>query len=240
MLERVTIQDIYRTCESTTKDLKSYLPQCLMEAWMHHVIEDKKYAKFWCREEDVFKIYTIFYAYLARYILNLKCCSRNRSKFDTLMVERLTALVLDKINSGYEMLDKIVQTNSSLFPDDELNTIYNRIECFFSIYSDTCCSCMGKISTSTYCSTCVKEEIIKEEITHYEYLWYNTGFRNVHQLTEPISVRIGHEKFGICVVPKPFTDVTSVNDLFIHREALVRFTHCKSHTAPSLSRCCAT
>ena len=208
---------------------------------MNHVIEDKEFAKFWrWEEEQVFQIYTIFYAYLDQYMINPKCCSRNRSKFDTLMVERLTALLLDKINSGYEMLDKIVQTNYSLFPDDELNTIYSRIECFFCIYSDTCCSCMGKIATSMYYPTCVKEERIKEEITHYEHLWYNRGFRNVHKLIKPISIGLGHEKFTICVVSKPLTDATSVSDLFLHRAALVRFTHCKSRTAPCLSRCCAT
>ena len=242
MLESVKIQDIYRSCEPTSEDLTLYLPSSLLQVWIENVIDAKEYVHFWSREEESFEIYTIFYAYLDRYIINPKCCTDNRSKFDTLMLEQLTQPVLDKINSGYEMLDKIEQADSSLFPNCEWwphGTIYTRLEHFFEVFSDTCCSCMNDLHTASSTCTCVSEEIIKEEIIHYEHWWYNTGFRNVYQLTKPVSFEEKDYNFNICVVPKPLTDVTSVNDLFIHRAVLVRFTHCKSCTTPHLSRCCA-
>ena len=203
MMERVEIEDIYRRCKPTAKDLQPYLPESLLKAWQEHVISEKEYIHFWYREEASFEFYTIFYAYLDQYIFNPKCCRDNRSQFESLMLEGLNEQVLSKISRGYQMLDEIINADNTLFPSDEDDSIYSRIELFFFKYSNTCCSCTTDFRNQSslippHCSTCVKHEIIKEELLHSEHRWVHTGFKNMYMCNK---VEIGVCLFVFTLIP---------------------------------------
>ena len=119
MQDTVTIHDVYRICETMVQDLRPYILNCLIEQWRDEVIHKDEIANFWYSTEGTFEIYIIFYAYLDRYVVNPKCCPKNRSSLFFQVEEHLTERVLDKINHGYEMLEKLLELGPSYFPDDE-------------------------------------------------------------------------------------------------------------------------
>ena len=162
MEETVTIHDVHRICETMVQDLTPYIPNCLIEWWRNEVIHKEEVTNFWFRTESTFQIYTMFYAYLDRYIVNPKCCPKNRSSLFFQVEERLTERVLDKINHRYEMLEKLLELDPSYFPDDEDASIYSRIEYFFYRHLLRCCSCTHPFSGESrdiICALCMKDEI---------------------------------------------------------------------------------
>ena len=237
MEETVTIHDVHRICETMVQDLTPYIPNCLIERWHNEVIHKEEIANFWFCTKSTFQIYTMFYTYLDRYIINPKCCPKNRSSLFFQVEECLTERVLDKINHGYEMLQKLLELDLSYFPDDEDPSIYSRIEYFFYRYQLRCCSCTHPFSREgrdIICALCMKDEIIKEELIHNEGMWYNTGYKNLYQMVKPLFIHYECMHLDISVVTKPFGEIANVSDLFNCRVALVRFTHCTSRTPPHL------
>jgi len=139
------------------------------------------------------------------------------------------------------MLDKLltIETEFSLEKGGD-NSIYTKIEHFFKLYGNVCCSCMTPF-TNDKCFVCDKKYFIREELAHSTELWYNTGYRNIYQSCLPVYMRSLKEKFELSVVPEPMDEgSTLVPEIFTERAALVRFTNCKSRTPPRLTRCCAT
>ena len=243
MEETVTIHDVHRICETMVQDLTPYILNCLIEWWRNEVIHKEEIANFWFHTESTFQIYTMFYAYLDQYIFNPKCCPKNRSSLFFQVEEHLTERVLDKINHGYEMLEKLLELDLSYFPDDEDPSIYSRIEYFFYRHQLRCCSCTHPFSgegRDINCTLCMKDEIIKEELIQNEEMWYNTGYKSLYQMVKPLFICYECMHFNISIVTKPFWKIANISDLFNCRSALVRFTHCTSCTPPHFTHCCVT
>ena len=241
MEETVTIHDVHRICETMVQDLTPYIPNCLIEWWRNEVIHKEEITNFWFPTERTFQIYTMFYAYLDRYIINPKCCPKNKSSLFFQVEEYLRERVLDKINHGYEMLEKLLELDPSYFPDDEDASNYSRIEYFFYRHQLRCCSCTHSFDGEGWdiiWALCMKDEIIKEEHIHNEGMWYNTGYKHLYQMVKPLFICYKCMHFNISIVTKPFGEIVNVSDLFNCRAVLVRFTHCTSRTPPCLTCCC--
>ena len=138
------------------------------------------------------------------------------------------------------MLDEIIDVDDTLFPTDEdvVLTISFGNTVTLVAHAPQISKINGRSPPPT-CSTCVKHEIIKEELLHSEHRWFNTGFKNVYMLTRPLYMRHEETEYQIFVVSKPLAKETSIHDLFVHRAALTRFVGCKTWTPPRLSQCCA-
>ena len=221
MTERILIRDIFRNCDCTLEDLHPYLPKNLLKAWQENVVPKEEEVHFWFRIEDYFEIYTIFYVYLDKFIINPECCRENRSELKTFTIERLSETTLSKISHGYRMLDEIIKADNSLFPEDGDNSLFSRIEHFFLKYTDTCCSCTTSLEEEEQCITCVKPEIIREELIHSEDHWYNTGLQNVHMLTRLVYMRPVKQTYQIAIIPKPLMGELSIHDILTSRAALL-------------------
>ena len=198
MEETVTIHDVHRICETTVQDLTPYIPNCLIEWWHNEVIHKEENANFWFCTESRFQIYTMFYTYLDQYIVNPKCCPKNRSSLFFQVEEHLTERVLDKINHGYEMLEKcwswiliislMMKTNPftgelSIFSTD-INWGVAHAHIPFS-----------REGRDIICTLCIKDEIIKEELIHNEEMWYNTGYKNLYQMVKPLFIHLQMHAF---------------------------------------------
>ena len=186
-------------------------------------LSQRRNSKLLVSHRGTFQIYTIFYTYLDRYIVNPKCCPKNRSSLFFQVEEHLTERVLDKINHGYEMLEKLLELGLSYFSDDEDPSIYSRIEYFF-LQTSMGHPFIGE-GRDIICTLCKKDEVIKEELIHNEDLWYNTRYKNLFQIVKPLFIRYKSMHFDISVVTKPFGEVANDSDIFNCKAALVRFTH---------------
>ena len=208
-----------------------------------HREENPRFWYRWNKGVDTYEIFTVFYAYLDKFIINPECCKENRSTFSFKLSENSTRRDVQRLSHGYEMLEKLLQLDESHFPKDGDLTVYSKIEHFYYKHYNKCFSCTytyNGVGKNYVCSTCMKDEIIKEEIMHKKEMWFNTGLKNVYMLQKPLFIRYEHMIFEISVVTKPLGEITSVADLFFNRAATIRFTNCKSRTPPRLTRCCST
>ena len=152
----------------------------------------------------------IFYVYLDRFIINPDCCQQNRSSFFFKIDEHLTARELEKISNRYAMLEKLLELDEFLFPADGDPSVYSKIEHFYLKHQNMCCSCTHQYDgegKNYLCATCIKDEIIKEELIHRGEMWYNTRFKNVYQLEKPLFIRYENMEFEFSLVTQPLKDV---------------------------------
>ena len=237
------MEDIHRICEATCHDLTPYISRHLVENWQEKVIHKEENPRFWYQPNNAYEIYTVFYAYLDKFIINPECCKENRSTFSFKLAENSTQREVERLKHGYEMLEKLLELDENNFPEDDDPSIYSKIEHFYNQHYNRCFSCTytyNGVGKHYVCATCMKDEIIKEELMHKKEMWFNTGFKNVYMMHKSLFIRYEHMFFEISVVTKPLGEITSVADLFFNRAATVRFTHCKSRTPPCLTRSCAT
>ena len=151
--------------------------------------------RFWyrCHEGvDMYEIFTMFYAYLDKFIINPKFCEQNRSTFSFRLSENSTPRDIVRLHHGYEMLEKLLQLDESHFPKDDDPTVYSKIKHFSYKHYNKCFSCThtyNSVGKNYVCSTCMKDEIIKEEIMHKKEMWFNTGLKNLYMLQKPLFIR---------------------------------------------------
>ena len=104
--------------------------------------------------------------------------------------------IKEKLRSGQEMLEKIINMEGNFFPDDKDRSVFGKVQFFYNTFANCCISC-GDAFDGGVCFCCATRCIQVEELFHVEIIWYNTGRQNVYTIPEPFYCRDMQQ--GFCV-----------------------------------------
>ena len=92
--------------------------------------------------------------------------------------------IKEKLHSGQEMLEKIINMEENFFPDDKDRSVFGKVQFFYNTFGNCCISC-GDAFDGGECWWCATQCIQVEELFHAENVWYDTSHQNVYTTPEP-------------------------------------------------------
>ena len=145
--------------------------------------------------------------------------------------------IKEKLHSGQEMLDKIINIEENFFPNDKDKSIFGKVQFFYNTVTNCCISC-GETFDGGECWCCTTQHIQMEELFHAENIWYNTGCQNVYIALEPFYSQDMQQGFRVGLI----TQRLDKNKWYsAERAAVQRFLGCSKrieHQIPSLFLLC--
>ena len=176
LMETVELSDFFRHCPLSEKDKKE-IRKCPKWQRGHEAEYEMEDVYFWIgglvKHQ---RIFTTLVAYFKTYIGEPDCCKINNSMVRMTIADCENPKIKEKLRSGQEMLDKIINIEQNFFPDDKDKSVFGKVQFFYNTFANCCISC-GETFDSGECWCCATRRIQVEELFHAENIWYNTAVK---------------------------------------------------------------
>ena len=149
LMETVKIDNLMRHCPLTEKDKKIIRKQT-PEPMEEYERED---VHFWIGPPSRHPIFTTFAAYLKKYICQPDCCINNESVIAMNIADAENPKIKEKLHSGEQMLEKIMNMDESFFPNVADKSFFGKLQFFYNYIANCCVSC-GDTFDGEQCLLC--------------------------------------------------------------------------------------
>ena len=133
------------------------------------------------------------------YICEPDCCKNNNSVVRMTIADCEKPKIKEKLCSGQEMLDKIINIEENFFPDDKDKSVFGKVQFFYNTFANCCISCRETFHGGE-CWCCATRRIQVEELFHAENIWYNTSHQNVYTAFKPFYSRDMQQGFRVGLI----------------------------------------
>ena len=237
LMETVELSEFFRHCPLSEKDKKE-IRKCPKRRRGHEAEYEMEDIYFWIGGLIKHRrIFTTLVAYFKMYIYEPDCCKNNNSMVRMTIADCENPKIKEKLCSGQEMLDKIINIEENFFPNDKDKSIFGKVQFFYNTFANFCISC-GETFDGGECWCCATRRIQMEELFHVENIWYNTGRQNVYTALEPFYSRDMQQGFCVALITQRLDE----NKWYLAERATIQhFLGCSKRTEdriPSLFLLC--
>ena len=141
LMETVELSDFFRHCPLSEKDKKEIRKH--PKRWRGHEAEyEMEDIYFWIGGLVKHRhIFTTLVAYFKTYICEPDCCKNNNSMVRMTIADCENPKIKEKLRSGQEMLDKIINIEENFFPNDKDKSVFGKVQFFYNTFANCCISC---------------------------------------------------------------------------------------------------
>ena len=147
------------------------------------------------------RIFTTLVAYFKTYICQPDCCKNNESVITMTIADCENPKTKEKLRSGEEILEKIINMEKNFFPNDKDKSIFGESAVFLQHLRQLLRIMLCNALDGKECWCCATTRIQTEELFHAGNIWYNTGRQNVYTTYEPFYSREMQQGFRMKWAP---------------------------------------
>ena len=163
LMETVQMDSLTCHCPLTEKDkerIRKRTPEPVE-------VYEKEDVHFWIGPPTSCPAFTTLVAYLKKYICQPDCCKNNESVIAMSIADAENPKIKEKLNSGEQMLEKIMKMGGNFFPNDKDRSFFGKLQFFYNTFANCCVSCRDRFEGEE-CWYCATRRIQAEELFHVE------------------------------------------------------------------------
>ena len=222
LMETVQLTDFFCHCPLSERDKKEIEKKSRQGREEEYEVEE---IYFWIGGL-IERIFTTLVAYFKTYICQPICCKNNESVITMTIANCENPKTKEKLRSGEEMLEKIMNMEKNFFPNGKDKSIFGKVQFFYNTFANCCVSC-GNALDGKECWCCATRRIQTEELFHAKNIWYNTGRQNVYTTYEPFYSQDMQQGFRMGLITQRLDQKEWYS---AERAAVQRFQGCNRRT----------
>ena len=138
LMETVELSDFFRHCPLSKKDKKEIRKHPKWR-WGHEAEYEMEDIYFWMGGSSNIDVFSpSLVAYFKTYICEPDCCKNNNSVVRMTIADCENPKIKEKLCSGQEMLDKIINIEENFFPNNKDKSVFGKVQFFYNTFANCC------------------------------------------------------------------------------------------------------